>query len=106
MAVFQINGMTYTGNDIRVVNDEVWVDGVKQLGKGGATGILEIKVVSGTIEKLVTDRSVNCNAVSGDVSAGGSVNCDDVGGNVKAGGSVNCDSIGGSLVAGGPVRTW
>lgn len=47
--------------------------------------------------------AVNCEAVQGSVSAGGSVNCDSIGGDVKAGASVNCDGVEGNVSAGGSV---
>ena len=46
---------------------------------------------------------VNCDQVLGHVQAGGTVNCDDVQGNVSAQGSVNCDDVAGSVNAGGNV---
>ena len=54
---------------------------------------------------LSIDCAVNlhCNAVSGNVSAGGSVECDDVYGSVQAGGSVSCNEVNGSVQAGGNV---
>lgn len=47
--------------------------------------------------------NLHCNAVSGNVTAGGSVDCEDVYGSVQAGGSVNCDEVYGSVNAGGNV---
>jgi DNA-binding XRE family transcriptional regulator len=54
---------------------------------------------------LSIDCAVNlhCNAVSGNVTAGGSVECDDVYGSVQAGGSVSCNEVNGSVQAGGNV---
>lgn len=46
---------------------------------------------------------VNCDTVYGHVQAGGTVNCDDVRGNLSAQGSVNCDDVAGSVNAGGNV---
>ena len=46
---------------------------------------------------------VNCDQVLGHVQAGGTVNCDDVQGNVTAQGSVSCDDVAGSVNAGGSV---
>lgn len=43
--------------------------------------------------------AVNCEAVQGNVTAGGSVNCDNVEGNVSAGGNITCDSIEGNASA-------
>jgi len=54
---------------------------------------------------LNIDCAVNlhCDAVSGNVTAGGSVECDDVCGSVQAGGSVSCNEVNGSVQAGGNV---
>lgn len=47
--------------------------------------------------------NLHCDAVSGQVTAGGSVDCEDVYGSVQAGGSVSCDEVYGSVNAGGNV---
>lgn len=99
-----INGTTYEGNNVKVINDKVWVNG-KRIGNAepNKKGILEVKV-TGTLHNLETDGSVICDDVAGTVQAGGSVTCDDVGGNVQAGGSVSCDDVGGVVMAGGSVN--
>ena len=48
--------------------------------------------------------SVSCNDVYGSVTANGSVTCDDVNGNVEAGGNVGCDCVEGNVSAGGNVQ--
>lgn len=101
-----VNGKTITipsGHCVSVVNGIVKVDGKVYGGEDFASNVMEIKITAGTIENLVTDKSVTCYGVTGNVSAGGSVNCDDVKGDVKAGGSVNCDNIGGNVTAGGSI---
>ena len=45
--------------------------------------------------------NLHCDAVSGNVTAGGSVECDDIYGSVQVGGSVCCDDVYGSINAGG-----
>ncbi len=96
-----INGKTYSSSgSISVVNGVVVLDG-KQI-TDVPKNILQIEV-TGTLNNLKTDLSVNCDDVSGYVEAGGSVNCDNVGGNVNAGGSVNCDNVRGNVNAGGSV---
>lgn len=97
-----INGKTYQGNSVSVVNNVVYVDGKRVDDKELPKTILQIDV-QGTLGELKTDASVNCGNVTGSVEAGGSVNCDSVGGNVNAGGSVNCDTVRGSVNAGGSV---
>ena len=46
---------------------------------------------------------VNCDTVYGHVQAGGTVSCDDIQGNLSAQGSVSCDDVAGSVNAGGNV---
>lgn len=96
-----INGKTYVGNNVQVVGGRVYIDGREQTDT--VSGVVEIRVLEGTIHELRTDASVSCQDVTGNVSAGGSVNCDDVGGAVSAGGSVNCGKVGGSVRAGGSI---
>ena len=48
--------------------------------------------------------SVNCDAVMGDVNAGGNVGCDTVYGHVQAGGDVSCDDVKGNVTANGSVN--
>lgn len=103
MATIQINGVTYTGNSVNIINGRVIVDGREQDGDK-LSGVVEIRVVEGLLQNLSSDASINCGSVQGNVSAGGSVNCDRVGGSVTAGGSVNCDDIGGNVSAGGSIR--
>ena len=50
-----------------------------------------------------SELSVQCDAVSGNVTAGGSVTCDDVYGSVQADGDVTCDEVYGSVTASGSV---
>lgn len=97
-----INGKTYQGNSVSVINSVVFIDGKRIDDKDLPKTILQIDV-TGTLGELKTDASVNCDNVTGNVEAGGSVNCDRVNGNVNAGGSVNCDTVGGSVNAGGSV---
>lgn len=102
MGTVTINGVTYTGNNICIRGNHVTIDGVTQTDK--LSGVVEVRVIEGTINKLESDASISCGDVAGSVSAGGSVQCDAVGGNVSAGGSVQCDDIGGNCVAGGSIR--
>lgn len=97
-----IDGREFVGNSITIRNGVVTVDGVRQ--EGTLSGVVELRIVEGTVGHLECDGSVTAGNIHGDVKAGGSVTCDDVGGNVIAGGSVTCDNIGGSVMAGGSVR--
>lgn len=100
MNTVTINGKTYSSDgNISVVNGNVVIDGSTV---DTAKNVLRIEV-TGTLNNLTTDLSVNCDDVQGSVEAGGSVNCDNVGGDVSAGGSVNCDTVRGSVNAGGSV---
>lgn len=98
-----INGKTYKGNNIKVVNDKVWVDGKRVDGEPDRKNILHIEV-TGTLNNLDADGSVTCQDVYGNVDAGGSVQAGNVGKSVDAGGSVNCGNVGGDVDAGGSVN--
>jgi len=103
MAKIVINGVEYfSDNSISINGDTVTVDGIEQNAK--IPNLVEIRILEGTIQNLITDRSVTCKNVGGNIEAGGSVNCDDVEGNITAGGSVNCDDVGGNIEAGGSVN--
>ena len=103
MASLSINGVNYSGNSISIINGVVTIDGKVADGYKNPNAT-EIRVIEGSIGELITDLSVNCNNVTGNVKAGGSVNCDNVGGNVSSGGSVNCDKVNGSVTAGGSIN--
>ena len=53
---------------------------------------------------IISEVSVTCDDVQGNVTAGGSVNCDDVYGSISAQGTVNCDDVKGDIRAGGNVN--
>ena len=57
----------------------------------------------GTALNVHSEVNVTCEAVNGNLTAGGDVNCDDVYGSVQAGGTVNCDDVYGSVTANGSV---
>ena len=100
----RINGKTYNGRSVQIINNRVIIDGKEVTEEGMAKdSILTIKV-EGTIENLTTDASVEAGLIQGDVQAGGSVTCDDVDGDVQAGGSVTCGKVNGDIMAGGSVR--
>lgn len=102
MGIVRINGKTYQGNNVSIINGVVKVDGVIQ--ESNVNGVVEIRVLEGTIENLTTDASVTCQAVTGNVEAGGSVQCATVGGSVDAGGSIKCGDVGRDVDAGGSVQ--
>lgn len=99
-----INGITYEGSNIKVVNDKVWVDGKRVDAMPDKKQILHV-IVTGNLHNLDTGGSATINGdVAGYVDAGGSIQCGDVGGYVDAGGSVQCRNVGGDIDAGGSVR--
>ncbi len=102
MAKITIDGRTFAGNSVSIINGVVTVDGVQQ--DGTLTGEVRLKI-EGTLDSLTTDASVDMTGrINGNVEAGGSVRCDDVGGSINAGGSIRCDDVGGSINAGGSVK--
>lgn len=110
MGTISINGKTYRGNSISIVDGVVKIDGVEQGERLPSTKIeltgdvqslqtdQSVEVKRGNVGAIKAGGSVNCNDIKGSVTAGGSVNCDDVGGNVIAGGSVNCDDVAGRIL--------
>lgn len=98
-----INGVTYEGNNIKVVNNKVWIDGKRVDAKPDEQQILHVHV-TGTLHNLDVGGSVTAQDVAGYVDAGGSVQCGNVGEYVDAGGSVQCKNVGGDIDAGGSVR--
>lgn len=119
MSSITINGKTYVGRNISIINNKIYIDDVEQESMSTTDKELNIQL-SGTIKNLHTDRSVtvsggvvekidangsvSCGDVIGNVDAGGSVSCGNVGGNVDAGGSVSARSVTGNIDAGGSVR--
>jgi hypothetical protein len=112
-----INGKTYHGNSVSIINGVVTIDGVRQTGEP-LSGVVKVEI-TGNLTSLRTDAnvimagnvlgdvdaggSVQCDAVGKSVDAGGSVQCNDVEGDVDAGGSVTCGVVGGDVDAGGSV---
>lgn len=107
MARISVNGDLVGGHTITIRNGKIEVDGKRVdldlVGTCEKAGIVEIRVLEGSIGELVTDASVTCEQVTGNVDAGGSVTCQDVGGHVDAGGSVKCRDVQGYVDAGGSV---
>jgi hypothetical protein len=102
MATIIIDGRTFSGRSVSIINSKVTIDGVVQ--DGSLSGVVEIRITEGVLQELNCDAAVNCGEVRGNVRAGGSVNCDNVGGSVNASGSVNCGNVGGGVNAGGSAR--
>ena len=96
-----IDGQVFEGNSVSIINGVVTIDGVRQ--DGTVSGVVEVRIVEGTIGNLTCSSSVTCGDVTGSVDAGGSVHCKNVGGDVDAGGSVTCGRVSGSVDAGGSI---
>lgn len=100
MSSITINGKTYSGNNISVRNDVVYIDGKIADQAKAKDGILEVHV-EGTLCNVKSDVSVTVNGnVSGNVESGNYVKCEVVGGNVSAGNYIKCGNVTGSATAG------
>ena len=108
MAFFNIGMLKFSGNNVTLKDEKLYIDGTlveaNAAALGVVDGVLEIRIVEGSIENLQSDRDVTAGLVKGSVEANGSVNCDCVGGSVTAGGSVRCGRIGGDATAGSYIR--
>ncbi|GIN25446.1 MULTISPECIES: hypothetical protein [Bacillota] len=94
-----INGKVYTGRNISVLGNEVYVDGKLQDGLEDKNKI-EITIISGVIQKITSDGSIYIKGnVNGNVEAKTNINCDNVFGDVGAGVNINCNDIGGNAMA-------
>lgn len=97
-----INGKSYSGNNIIVNNGQVIVDGVVQ--DGTLNEKVTIVVESG-VERITSDEPIHIQGdVTGNIESNTSVNCNNVTGNVKAGTSVNCNNVGGNAVSGTSIN--
>ncbi len=96
MAV-KIDGRTFQGNNVSIINGHVTIDG-KPID-GQLNGVVKIEI-EGVLQSLATDADVHCGDVQGDVKAGMSVTCGSVGGDVDAGMSVTCGTVAGDVEAG------
>ena len=100
-----VNGKTIKipggARSLTVSNGKVYVDGklYKDLENAQITIIVE-----GSVGTVMSDGSVQCKDVGGNVTAGSYVECDDVNGDVKAGSYVEAESIKGSVKAGSYIE--
>lgn len=102
MATLQINGQTYTGDNINIAGGSIIIDG--NIVQSNLTGIQEIRILDGSVNNVTSTASVNCGEVRGSVDAGGSVTCGDVHADGDAGGSVKCGNVGGNVDSGGSTN--
>ena len=86
------------GCNITIEGKRVVIDG--KLITDKAEGVIELKVIDGTVENITSSASVTAGDVTGDVNADMSVTCGNVGGNVDAQMSVNCQDVSGNAKAG------
>lgn len=105
MSTWNINGVSYSGNsDLNIVGGRIIIDGVVQDGEL-LKGVVEIRVIEGSIKNLKSDATITCGNVTGDVDAGMTVHCKNVTGNVDAGMSVHCGKINGKAKAGMSIHS-
>ncbi len=100
MSTIRINNKTYSGNNITVNNNKVYIDGILQ-EQGDNERNITI-VVEGDVEKLqvdVCDKMEIKGNVTGSVqTSSGDVNCGNISGSVSTmSGNVMCDDIGGTV---------
>lgn len=96
-----INGQTFTGNNISIINGEVIVDGKAEQHNKGLTGDIHV-VVNGDVENLQNGSgSITAQNVGTISSGSGKIKCGDVAGSVKTGsGNVFCGNVNGSVRTG------
>ena len=101
MASITINGRTFSGDSVSIVDGAIIVDGVRQSGDP-LSGVVRLHV-EGVLGTLHADAPVTCGDAHGNVNASGPVKAGRIGGNVIASGPVTCGSVAGSVQAQGPV---
>lgn len=107
MAKVEINGYSFSGDNVMIVGRHVYVDGQKvETHLVAGQQELDIKVTEGLLKELKAGGSVECGEVTGNVDAGGSISVTgNVGGNADAGGSIDISgNVQGTVDAGGSVR--
>ena len=113
VSTITINGQTYTGRSVNIINGEVIIDGVKQTGDK-LQGVVKVEItgdpasvdcdapvtVKGNVKgNVIADGPVTCGDVGGDVDADGPVTCGNVQGDVDADGPCTCGNVGGDVTA-------
>lgn len=98
--MININGKSYTGNNITISNNKVMIDGVAINETPDKNGILKV-VIEGNLNSVTSDCAVEVHGnVEGNVKAG--MNADilgNVGEDVKAGMNVTCKDVQGNVDA-------
>lgn len=106
--IISISGQIFSSDsDLTVINNNgrVTVNGGLVTNPSDDDGIVEIRVLEGSIHSVQSDRNVMCADVTGDVKAGGNVVAKNVGGNVKSGGNTTCGDVAGDVKAQGNAIT-
>jgi hypothetical protein len=94
MSTISINGKTYTGKNVSIINGEVIIDGVKQNGDK-LQGVVRVEI-TGDPASIDCDAPVTVKGnVKGNVIADGPVTCGNVTGDVTADGPCTCGNVGG-----------
>lgn len=97
-----IGGKTFQGDNVSIINGEVFVDGVKQDDVSKQPKI-EV-IINGNVGDVeLSGGNMKCGDVDGDVRvSGGNIDAGDIEGDVRAsGGNINCDKVGGNVKASG-----
>ena len=113
MSSININGKTYQGKSVSIINGRVKIDGREQEGDT-LIGVVKVEIIGdpasidcdspvivhGNVKgNVVADGPVTCGNVEGDVDADGPCTCGDVKGNVTADGPCTCGNVGGDVEA-------
>lgn len=80
---------TTAGCVIEIRDGQVRVSGTP-LEHGPLKGVVELRISGTAPVSVITDASVYCDDIAGDVTAGGTVSCGDIGGSVTA---PACDQV-------------
>lgn len=102
--VLVLNNVRYEGENIEVLNGKVYVDGNLAEPIDISSGILEVRVVEGSIEHLDTVGDVRCGDILGNVSTTGDVECGNVGGSISTTGDVSALTVHGRVSTVGDVN--
>jgi hypothetical protein len=106
--IISIAGRIFSSDDNLTVintNGRITVNGDLVENPAGDDGIVEIRIMEGSIHTVESDRNVVCGEVTGDVKAGGNVVAKDVGGSVKSGGNTTCGDVTGDVKAEGNIQS-
>lgn len=113
MSTIRINGVTYSGSSVTVINNRVIIDGkdqtpdAKEITITVQGDINDLSVdyaksvtVTGNVNRLkTTSGDVECGDVKGDViTTSGDIECKNITGNVQStSGDIDAENIGGSI---------